>query len=145
MAYHLLTVDHAHDIGGGVQVAPVVRLQRLVDDDPKATHPMSGDVVELRLPDGQTRQATIITLGLDGWMKDGHFYTASNPKDPELTLQLRDLSADTLPTGTEVWLPHRRLGSSPMSGPCSYCQMLQARSGKGRIAGPAGLGPSGSS
>jgi hypothetical protein len=128
VAYHLLTVDHAHDIGEGVQIAPVVRLKRLVQDAPKATHPMKGDLVELRLPDGQNRQATIIALGLDGWMKDGHFYTASNPKDPELTLSLRDLSPGDLPAGTEVWLPRRQPGSSPSAGPCSYCQMLQARS-----------------
>jgi hypothetical protein len=31
----LLTVDHSHLIGDGVQVAPVVRLKRLVDDGPK--------------------------------------------------------------------------------------------------------------
>jgi hypothetical protein len=31
----LLTVDHSHVIGDGVQVAPVVHLKRLVDDGPK--------------------------------------------------------------------------------------------------------------
>jgi hypothetical protein len=128
LAYHLLTVDHSHVIGGGVQVAPVVRLQRLVEDGPEETHPMTGDLVELRLPDGQTRQAAIIGLGLDGWKKDGHFYTASNPQDPELTLTLQDLTPDDLPAGTEVWLPDRPSGSKPGAGPCSYCQMMQARS-----------------
>jgi hypothetical protein len=128
MAYHLLTVDHSHVIGDGVQVAPVVRLKRLVDDGPKETHPMKGDLVELRLPNGQTRQATIIGLGLDGWEKDGHFYTASNPRDPELTLKLRDLTPDDLPVGTEVWLPQRPSGSRPSAGPCSYCQIMQAQS-----------------
>jgi hypothetical protein len=127
MAYHLLTVDHSHVIGNGVQIAPVVRLKRLVDDGPREIHPMKGDLVELRLPDGQTRQATIISLGLDGWKKDGRFYTASNPKDPELTLSLRDLSPADPPAGTEVWLPQRLPGSSPSPAPCSYCQMMQAR------------------
>jgi hypothetical protein len=127
MAYHLLTVDHSHVIGDGVQVAPVVRLGRLVDDGPEEMHLMRGDVVELRLPDGQTRQATVIGLGLDGWMKDGRFYTASNPQDPELTLKLLGLTPDDLPAGTEVWLPQRPSGSRPTAGPCSYCQMVQAR------------------
>jgi len=127
MAYHLLNVDHSHVIGDGVHVAPVVRLKRLVDDGPTEMHPMKGDLVELRLPNGQTRQATIIGLGLDGWMKDGYFNTASNPQDPELTLKLLDLTPADLPVGTEVWLPHRPSGSSPATGPCSYCQMLQAQ------------------
>lgn len=38
MAYHLLTVDHAHVIGDGVHIAPVVRLKRLTDDGPKKIH-----------------------------------------------------------------------------------------------------------
>ena len=45
MAYHLLTVDHSHVIGNGVQIAPVVRLKRLVDDGPREMHPMKGDLI----------------------------------------------------------------------------------------------------
>lgn len=127
MAYHLLTVDHSHAVGGGVQLAPTVRLQRLVEDGPPgSTMPMRGDPVRLRLPDGETRQATILAFGLDGCQKDGYFYTASNPQDPQMTLSLRDLSAVDLPTDTEVWLPEQPQGSSPVAGPCSYCQMVLA-------------------
>ena len=83
MPYHLLTVDHAHAVGGDVQVAPTVRLQRLAADSPGEMKPMRGDTVELRLPDGQVRRAAIRLFGIDGWQKDGYFYTGSNPADPE--------------------------------------------------------------
>lgn len=128
MAYHLLTVDHSHVVGEGVQIAPTVRLQRLMQDAPPGVMaPMGGDPVELRLPDGQARQASIRGFGVDGWEEDGYFYTASNPQDPQMTLSLLDLSPADLPAGTEVWLPSRPAGSSPVPGPCSFCQMLQAR------------------
>lgn len=128
MAYHLLTVDHSHAVGRGVQLAPTVRLHRLVEDGPPGSMaPFRGDPVRLRLPDGQARQATILAFGVDGWQKDGYFYTASDPQDPQMTLSLRDLSPVDLPAGTEVWLPERPQGSSPAAGPCSYCQMVLAQ------------------
>lgn len=88
--------------------------------------PMQGGAVELRLPDGQIRRAAIRLFGIDGWQKDGYFYTASNPADPELTLSLQDVEPADVPVGTQVWLPERDPGSSPDSGSCSYCQMIQA-------------------
>jgi hypothetical protein len=124
--YHLLTVDHAHAVGGDVQVAPTVRLQRLEADSPGEMKPMRGDAVELRLPDGQIRRAAIRLFGIDGWQKDGYFYTASNPAGPELTLSIQDAEPADIPAGTQVWLPDRDPGSSPENGPCSYCQMIQA-------------------
>jgi hypothetical protein len=50
---------------------------------------MRGDAVELRLPDGQVRRAAIRLFGIDGWQKDGYFYTASNPASPDPTLNPR--------------------------------------------------------
>jgi hypothetical protein len=139
VAYHLLTVDHSHPVEGGVQIAPTVRMRRLVHDIPLGTMvPMTGDPVdpvELRLPDGRTRQAAIRAFGVDGWEDNGRFYTTSNLEDPELSLSLQGLSLADLPPGTEVWLPGlTEAASAPTAGPCTYCQVAQAREGRTRRA-----------
>jgi hypothetical protein len=55
MPYHLVTVDHVHLTGFGLQIAPTVPLRRLVADSDGSTAPRRGDDVELRLPDGRIR------------------------------------------------------------------------------------------
>jgi len=135
--YHLLTVDHSHPTGFGLQVAPTVRLRRLVDDSPGTMKPMPGDPIELRLPDGQVQAAVIGQFGIDGWKGgDGHFYTASDPADPQLTLAIRDAGPGDVPAGTEIWLPGREGGASAAeTGPCSYCQRMQARARRSKLPG----------
>ena len=134
MAYHLLTVDHGHAVGGGVQLAPTVRLHRLVTDAPGAMCPVRGDPVKLQLPDGSVRMAAILHFGIDGWQDDGHFCMASDPADPQFTLSIQDAGPADLPAGTQVWLPGGDGGSGPEPGPCSYCKMIQAR-GRGQGIG----------
>lgn len=90
--------------------------------------PMRGDPVELRMPDGTRRPSAIALFGIDGWKKGDHFYTASNPADPQLTLTIAEQEPGNLPSMTQVWLPGvESADSMPEPGPCSYCQVLQAR------------------
>jgi hypothetical protein len=71
VAYHLLTVDHCHKTGFGIQFAPMVRYGRLIADFPgNARMLQAGDPVELRIPGGQVAAAVVSSWGLEGY-QDG--------------------------------------------------------------------------
>jgi hypothetical protein len=101
--YHLLTVEHAHRTGLGLQLEPKVKLHQL-DTPPHEPMPYDGDEVELRLPDGTVRIAYVSSFGIEAWLINGKYVTRSDPKDPSLTLTLAgDLKPRDVPAGTEVW------------------------------------------
>jgi hypothetical protein len=108
--YRLLTVEHAHRTGFGLQLEPKVKLKYIGQSQPGEPVPFDGDEVELRLPDGTVRSAYIAVFAIEAWLDRGVYVTRSDPKDPSLTLTLAgDLTPGDAPVGTEVWrLAHRR-------------------------------------
>lgn len=104
MRFYLLTVERCFSsFGTHVQVQPPVPIRNLA---PNMIVPMAGDDLELCLPDGRVIHAPIGHFGIEVWRgEDGHFYTASNPSDPVLTLTIAGgLRPEDVPPGTEIWL-----------------------------------------
>jgi hypothetical protein len=105
MACHLLTVESVQSRGTGLRIMPPVRMRGLIERAPGMAMPMPGDPVELRLPGGQTRHATVASFGVESWLRDGELVTTADPADPACTLSLAgDIGAADLPAGTEVWI-----------------------------------------
>lgn len=102
--YRLLTVEAAHRTGFGLQLEPKVKLRHIGEAQPHEPVPHDGDEVELRLPHGEIRNAYIAAIGIEMWRAGNSYVTASDPKDPALTVTLAgDLTPDDVPAGTEVW------------------------------------------
>lgn len=105
MPSHLLTVQSVHQDGSGLRVLPPVRIRSLIEREPGMAMPMPGDAVQLRLPDGQIRPATVASFGVESWMHDGELRTSSDPADPVCTLSLAaDTDPGDLPAGTQIWV-----------------------------------------
>lgn len=105
MSYHLVTVESIEQTAHGLRVVPRIPVQRLASDRPDSTVPMSGDPLELRLPDGTVRPASVALFGIDAWSDGDAYYIDTDPDDPELSLTIALPAPDDLPAGTEVWLP----------------------------------------
>ena len=102
--YRLLTVEHAHRTGFGLQLEPKVKLRYVGESQPGEPVPYDGDEVELRLLDGRVRSAYIAVFAIESWLDRGVYVTRSDPKDPSLTLTLAgDLMPNDVPIGTEIW------------------------------------------
>jgi len=109
MQLYLFTVESAYPFGAQLQVLPRVPLSGLVERAPNLLGPQPGDGLELRLPDGQLKHATIGSFGIEAWHRDGGFVTTSNPVDPVFTLNIAgDMQSADVPAGTEIWLAEAR-------------------------------------
>lgn len=114
MPFYLLTVDRAYEFGKWLQVLPRVRVNELAERARDLMMPAPGDILELRLPDGQKRHAVVATFGIEAWRRDGRVLTNSDPEDPVLTLNISgDLVPDELPAGTEIWLQEPKFKPQP--------------------------------
>ena len=135
MAYHLLTVDHCHETGFGIQLAPMVRYGRLIADFPgNARMPRAGDPVELRIRGGQVAAAVVSSWGLEGYRDGDGFLMVCDPADPEFTLSVKGNGLDDVPVGTQVWLPGvDAVPSPPEARECGYCKVLDIQEGRATI------------
>jgi hypothetical protein len=135
VAYHLLTVDHCHRTGFGLQVAPTVRFARLVSEFPDGEPALGkGCGLELRLPGGRVMAADVGGWGIDAYRDGDHVVISCSPADPEFTLSISVPEDVDVPPGTEVWLPDVTAASCrPEPGPCSYCQAMQWRAGGAEV------------
>jgi hypothetical protein len=107
--FYLLTVESSYQFGALVQVLPRVRLAELAERGRDLLAPQQGDPVELALPGGGTRMATIGSFGIEAWRQDGRILTSSDPADPVLTLNLEGtVRPADVPPGTEIWLAEAR-------------------------------------
>ena len=115
MRLYLLTVEETERSGDSLTIAPKVRLRGFGEDVPNLMMPMTGDEVELRLPDGRVTTARIASFGMDVWKdSEGNLYTNMDPSDPYLTLTITcDADSGEVPPGTEIWLPDARTASAP--------------------------------
>lgn len=111
MRFHLLTSEGAQRIDDVWQIAPSVPLHNLPST---LMMPMTGDEIELRLPDGRVITAHIASFGVDVWKdSEGNFYTNSDFSDPSLTLTITcDADLEEMPPGTEVWLSNATFSSA---------------------------------
>ncbi len=110
MPHYLLTVESVRGAGSNVGVLPAVSIASLIGREPDLIVPMPGDALELRLPSGTIRHASVASFGVESFLQDGALYTASDPSDPAFTLYLAgdlagSLGPDDIPPGTEIWLP----------------------------------------
>jgi hypothetical protein len=114
MRLYLLTVEGTERSGDSLTFAPKVRLRGFGEHVPNLMMPMTGDEVELRLPDGSVKTARIASFGLDVWKdSEGNLYTDMDPSDPYLTLTIAgDDAIGEVPPGTEIWLPDARTASA---------------------------------
>ena len=108
MRFHLVTVEETEQFGDQWTIAPLVRLQDMSEHAPGLMMPMAGEEVELRLPDGGTKTAHIVSFGVSLWKdSEGNFYTNSDLTDPSLTLTIKcDPDVKGIPPGTQIWLPN---------------------------------------
>jgi hypothetical protein len=115
MRFHLLTVEETQQLGETWRIAPSVPLRRLVERGPTLVMPMTGEEIELRLPDGQVMTAHIAAFGVDAWKdSEGNLYLNTDPADVSLTLTITcDAPVEVVPPGTEVWLGNARSDSAP--------------------------------
>lgn len=105
MYCYLLTVESSSQSGTDLQVLPRVPALGLGKRAPGLMMPMSGDGLELRLPDGRVQHARVGSFGLELWRnEDGNLYTTSDPSNPLLTLTITGAHVEDVPPGTEVWL-----------------------------------------
>lgn len=115
MRFLLLTIEGMTDDGDSWTVAPTVPFGRLPAD---AMMPMHGDAVELRLPDGRTLAAQVMSLGVSVSSDDeGNYYSDSaDLTELGMTLSLMgDSAIGQAPPGTEVWLTNL-LTAAPTQG-----------------------------
>jgi hypothetical protein len=114
LQYHLMTAEGVERTGDAWKIKPPLLLRSLVERRSGIMMPMTGDAVELRLPDGQAISASIVSFGVEAWKDDdGNLYTRSDPANPSLTLTITcDSDLTNLPSGTEVWLPNARTESA---------------------------------
>ena len=105
MPTFLLTVKEARFSGQGLQLSPGIRPSQ-IKHHPAIRSMRQGAKLELRRPDGTIRSTILVNYGISVWRgEDGALYTNDDPADPEIKLTLpADLSADEIPSGTEVWL-----------------------------------------
>jgi hypothetical protein len=117
MRFHLLTVEGTQRFGDTWRIAPSMHLRSLLERGPTLMMPMSGEEIELRLPDGQVKPALIASFGIDAWTdSDGNLYTRSDRSDPSLTLTISCQSEiGEVPVGTEIWLSNARSHSASES------------------------------
>lgn len=110
MRLHLLTVEGAEQSGEIWILEPTVPLNSLASN---LMMPMSGDELELLLPDGQHLTAHVASFGVSVWKdSEGNLYTMSDPADPALTLTITcSLDVEAIPAGTEIWLNNARTAS----------------------------------
>jgi hypothetical protein len=102
-----MTVSDTQRTGFGLQLEPTVKLRLLIEAQPNNRMLTKGDEVELRLPGGKIRNAYVASFGIETWQVGDNYVTASDPKDPSLTLTLAGaLTSDDVPPGTEVWRLH---------------------------------------
>jgi hypothetical protein len=135
VTYHLLTVDHCHETGFGIQFAPMVRYGRLIADFPaNARMLQDGDPVELRILGGQVAAAVVSNWGLEGYRDGDDVLLVCDPADPEFTLSVKGNGLDDVPVGTEVWLPGVDAAPSPPEArECGYCKVLAVQEGRATI------------
>ena len=114
MRFHLLTVEGAQQFGQTWRIAPTVPLRSLSERGPKLMMPMSGEEVELQLPDGHVITAHIASFGIDAWKdSEGNLCIATDPANPSLTLTIRcDSDIEEVPPGTEIWQVNARFSSA---------------------------------
>jgi hypothetical protein len=113
---YLLTVENSYQFGAQLQILPRVPLSSLVERAKDLLGPQPGEGLELRLPDGSVRQATIGSFGIEGWRRGDGIYTANDPSDPVFTLNIAgDLQPNNVPAGTQVWLAEAKFKSQASS------------------------------
>ena len=107
MRLHLVTVEGAEQSGEVWAITPAVPLNSLAAN---LMMPMSGDEIELILPDGQHLTAHVASFGVSVWQDSkGNFYVLSDPADPALTLTITcSPDVEAIPAGTEIWLSNAR-------------------------------------
>lgn len=114
---YLFTVESSYQFGTQLQVLPRVPLSSLVERAKDLIGPQPGEELELRLPDGSVRQATIGSFGIEGWRRGGGIYTASDPSDPVFTLNIAgDLLPGDVPAGTQIWLAEAKFKPQRQAG-----------------------------
>jgi hypothetical protein len=77
MRSYLLTVEEAQQHGQMWTITPAVLLRSLIERVPNLMMPMTGEELELRLPDGRIISAFIASFGVDVWKdSEGNFYSS---------------------------------------------------------------------
>lgn len=112
MRFHLLTVEEAQQFGDKWRIAPSVRLHSM---PPTMLLPLTGEEIELRLPDGRVLTAHVDIFGVDMWEdNEGNLFTTTDPSDVYLTLTITCASdVKEVPPGTAIWLSNARYGPAP--------------------------------
>lgn len=110
MRFYLVTVESTQYVGDRWIVAPLAPIRSLKERGPSLLMPMSGEELELHLPDGPVISARIASFGIDMWRdSEGNLYTNTDPTDPSLTLTIScNSEVSEVPPGTEIWLKNAR-------------------------------------